>query len=201
MRTNYSILSKSSIRFLYLFIVGLLLSNFANAQIYDSDVHYYIKAGDDMNSSTIVKIIKYNGSELKYTSAKLSDFLSKIGRNEDYYEDYLLNKGGKYKYNSSISTSSREVYEQKREGETQQRHTGQYNYVNLGMGITMPSEIIVFEKPLFGYNYYGVSPNADTIVYWQEDKNRSNVTNKTYWKEVQLEDLKPKAANRDFLYE
>ena len=51
-----------------------------------------------------------------------------------------------------------------------------------------------------GYCYYAVSNDKETLIYWYE--NTSNeIRDKKYYTRVDVKDLAPKPANRDFLYE
>lgn len=173
----------------------MCLTGVAKAQIYGSDVYYYVPAGENITQSTGVVIAYFNGRTASFYRNRCGDILNQLNSNSSYYlneakkvlrdsrDDYYVNgdyhlKGDRYRFDSSISTSTKKVYKSADEA-----------WAGPGLG-----------KYTKGYCYYAVSDDKETLIYWYE--NTSNeVRDKTYYTRVDVKDLAPKPANRDFLYE
>lgn len=182
-----------------LFIALSLIINVIKAQLSGSEVYYYVPAGSSISNSTTVYMVyfDYLNDRFVLTSSSRSTVISKLESNSDYWYDKLMTYMEKptngFKYDSSLSTSQRVVYKKAWYGSTQfVPHT--FNPMN-------PYDAGHFETPVIGTYYNAFSYDKESMITWQERKNSSEIINKSYYKRVDLKDLKPKAANRDFLYE
>ena len=127
------------------------LANVAKAQIYNDEVCFYVKAGYDDSTITVVK---FEGTEMKVmVSLKGSSLKEKLAINERYYEDVCKWKEGigtyKYYYDPQKSTSSREVY----------KHTLNYGYIS-------------------NTTFYAFSEDLSSLIIWcaGSEDNRSYFT-------------------------
>ena len=187
----------------FLFIVlAMCLTCVVKAQLYGSDVYYYVPAGESITDETIVipvyfngeNIISYHNVDFNYTRRGIIKQLNKDSR---YFIDHMKLESEKpnglwhYKYDSSVSTNSKEVYGKKWRGELQECTTiGPYGLPQIGT-----------YYPEYGYYYVAFSKDKNSLITWRERKSTGSIENKKYYKRVDVKDLMPKAANRDFLYE
>lgn len=175
-------------RILFL-VMAMCLTGVVKAQIYGSGVYYYVPAGENITQSTGVKIAYFDGRLAWFSDDKCSVILNQLNSNSSYYlneakkdlrnpdEDFRVYR--RYRYDSSISTSTKTVY----------KYEDTY-WTGVAYG----------GRNTRGYWYYAVSDDKETLIYWYE--NTSNeVRDKKYYTRVDVKDLAPKPANRDFLYE
>ncbi len=185
----------------FLFIVmAMCLTGVAKAQLYGSDVYYYVPAGESITDETIVIPVYFNGENI-ISYYLFDDFnYKRIGiikqLNEDsrYFIDEMKLESEKpngiwsYKYDSSVSTNSRVVYKRTWHGDSHGYSTG-------------PGGKWGVYVDVLGYNYVGFSTDKNSLITWRERKSTGSIESKKYYKRVTVKDLMPKAANRDFLYE
>ena len=99
---------------IFFFIAFILSFCKVEAQIYESDVCYYVSAGSDISSSTTIYMVKFSGRRIVCTSDSKSTATEKFSESSSYYDkklDKLLeNPNSGLDYNTSLSTSSKEVY-------------------------------------------------------------------------------------------
>ena len=157
-----------------------------HAELFDGSVHFYIKSGDALTASTEIIVVyydKYNERICKISTTKL-----KVGQNlqnnQNYYKTEIKERAwGKQSgiFQPSLSTSARDVYGGRLYSTTidnSGRHDVATNY----------------------YIYWGVAKDKSSYIWWKEDID-GNILVKTYYIEVSIEDLIPKAVNREFLYD
>lgn len=192
----------------FLFIVmAMCLTGVAKAQLYGSDVYYYVPAGESITDQTIVIPVYFNGDNIIFCyhfddnnyNYRRSHIIKHLNEDSRYFIDKLKlwsenpSNSKYYEYNSSLSTTTREVYEKKWIGNTP--HT--YSTGPVG---GPPTKWGVYYDNL-GYMYAGFSKDKNSLIIWRERKSTGSIENKKYYKRVDVKDLMPKAANRDFLYE
>lgn len=153
------------------------------AQFYDSDVHYYIKSGEDLSNSSDVYMFSFNGRSAKCTKAKKSEVANKLKQSSTYWKTKLSNN---LEYDSEFSTSARTTYAGKRYGDQKYVQTGTFTYD--------------WVQPVVGKWYAAFSSDKSEFIYFYVLNNSENVNGKTYWQEVSVSDLMPKGVNKDFLY-
>jgi len=176
----------------FLFIVmAMCLTGVAKAQLYGSDVYYYVPAGESITDQTIVIPVYFNGENIisyyhfDNFNYKRIGIIKQLNEDSRYFIDKMKLESEKpngiwsYKYDSSVSTNSRVVYKRTWHGDG-----------SLGVYVDV-----------LGYNYAGFSTDKNSLITWRERKNSGSVESKKYYKRVDVKDLMPKAANRDFLYE
>lgn len=175
-----------------LFIMLTLLGVFCNvhSQIYNSGICYYIKAGSDLNSSSKIYIAKFSGERVVCWSYTKSEVTTKLRESPSYWEN-KLNKALQdpsncFKYNSSLSTSSKEVYSRIWKGEARYVQTGTFSWE--------------WRSQTLGYTYKAFSMDTKSMIAWDEDKS-GDIKDKTYWIKIDVSELSPQAKNYDFLYE
>lgn len=155
------------------------------SQIYNSAIHYYIKAGESLTSSSEIQIFQFDGYDMKYAADRLVVVQRNLESDPAYYEDKFLNLTPHYHYNSSVSTSKYEVYEGDWVGAMEYVQTGMFSYN--------------WVQPKIGSNFVGFSNDLTTIVWWRQKKDSNSIIDKTYYKEISVDKLKPQPANYDFL--
>lgn len=174
-------------------VIILFLFSFyeIDAQIYGGDVCYYIEAGQDLNSSTYIRIFKFAGRKIAQTWGNKNDVTDKIRQSKSFWEDELARKIDKVQnvmeYESSLSTSSREVYSEDWKGDFQYIRTGPLTGY--------------WDCPKVGTRYYAFSTDKKSIIVWRENKNGEIRGDKVHYVRISKSELEPKATNRDFLYE
>lgn len=177
--------------FRVLFFIAFILSFCkVEAQIYKGDVCYYVEAGSNISSSTTIYMVKFSGRRIVSESDSKSTVTEKLRESSSYYDkklDKLLEspKNG-YDYNTSLSTSSKEVYSTE----------------SLGMPVLVQTGMFSWEwqQPKNGYIYKAFSKDAKSMITWFEN-NSGEIKSKSYYVKIDKSDLLPKAVNRDFLYE
>lgn len=170
-------------------VMVMCLTSVVKAQIYGSEVYYYVPAGENITQSTTVEIVYFDGRVAWFGSDRCSNILNQLNSNSSYFlnkakkdlrnpdEDFRV--PNRYRYDSSISTSTKKVYK----------------FVD-----TYWTGVAFGGRNTSGYCYYAVSNDKETLIYWYE--NTSNeIRDKKYYTRVDVKDLAPKPANRDFLYE
>lgn len=175
-------------RILLTMLLGILLHQVVNAQIYSSVVSYYAPAGEDLTSSTTITCVKFSGEQMVFISESKSTMCNRLQESPSYYNNKLNKqlenpKSGR-KYKSSISTSSKEVY-----------HT-----VNTAWPPTYIPDMWGghYDYRKIGDCYTAFSKDLKEMIMWNENNN-GEITYKKYYVRIQESELKPKAANRDFL--
>lgn len=172
--------------FLMFFILGTICN--IHAQIYHRGVCYYIPAGEDLTSSTNVYVVKFTGNRVVLLSASKSTICSNIQENRYYYDEKLRktaeNTNNGFKYKSSFSTTSKEVY-------YDTWTSWPPRYVPDMWGGQNVYDVL-------GYHYRAFSKDLKEMIIWRETKS-GNIEGKKYYIRISEEDLKPQAVNRDFL--
>lgn len=191
-------------------ILMVLASFHAKAQVYSSEACFYIEAGEDISYTEYVCVLLFKNSTLYIgTSANnlhkyilslksrgeivnkgkglrrewggVTDFL----KEDPNYYDKLPNyrtyfNSCIYEYDSSLSTSKREVY----------KHVTDAYYSPFHQR-RMEEEIC----------YIAVAPDKSSVIFWVETGGRISY-GRTYYTRIEKDDLiGGKAINRDFLYE
>ena len=188
----------------FLFIVmAMCLTGVAKAQLYGSDVYYYVPAGVSITDQTLVIPVYFNGDNIVLDYSYDCSNYTRKGIIESLNNDsnYLLDKlklwsenpknSCYYEYNSSMSTSSKEVYERKWKSD--------WRTVTIPQPFGFPTVQSVRDD--LGYYYCAFSHDKNSLITWRERKSTGSIESKKYYKRVDVKDLMPKAANRDFLYE
>ncbi len=162
-----------------------------NAQIYGSSEYYYVPAGVNLTDNTQIYVVYFNGHRLVSTEKSRSFVVNKLSESSSYWlremKRILENPSNGSKYNSSLSTSAREVYENEWYGS----QTSSYDPY---------SGSWTWNQPVLGKYFKAFSKDKSSMIMWRERKNSSTVQNKTYYKLVSKDELTP-ASNHDFLYE
>lgn len=180
-------------------LLVLLTFNFlcilnCHAELFDGSVHFYVESGESLNANTKIQIIyfDYNAKRLWTETITKHTAGENLQKDRDYY--YNMMKGGPKnyywsgEYQPSLSTSSRDVHGK--------RWASQVPYT----GPWYPGAP-AYETHLENYYIYrGFAKDKSSYVYWKEDLD-GNILQKTYYTEVSIDDLMPKAVNRDFLYD
>lgn len=173
-------------RFLLFLMCTLGWAVCMNAQLY-----YFVKSGTDVTSSTKIMMVYVSGTRCYTTSKTASEISAKLNSDSSYWEDWMSNKLSKadepYEYDSSLSTSSYEVYKSPWRGQGDFVMTGYgdpYGTYGPSFGVRKGSRI--------GYYYRGISSDGKTCITWRQRKNSNEVKNKTYWERVD-----PETLNRD----
>jgi len=174
----------------FLLLVMAMFFVISNAQISDSDVHYYIKSGESVSSHPNIYIIKSNEDYVAVIDNKNWSWVkSKLRENENYFDRELSRKlvdpKNCYSFNSSMSNSKQDVYEKG-------KYEDQYPY-------------------LYGFPAYGLPPtrvrtgsylcifSSDMSVMILCTMNKSgDIVGKRYYVEIEKSELMPKASNYEF---
>lgn len=163
----------------FLFVVVIFGCVFnINAQLY-----YFVESGKEVTSSTTIMMVYVRGSKMYSASKTASEISSKLHSNSSYWEDWMRKKLRKddepYEYDSSLSTSSYNVYKSPWRGQGQIVMTGYgspYGTYGPSFGMTKGSR--------FGDYYRGISSDGSTCITWRQSKDSDEVKGKTYWERV-----------------
>lgn len=172
--------------------MAMCLTSVAKAQLYGSDVYYYVPAGVNITDGTEIYMFYFDGTDLGCLSRSRKNIIKYLEEDSEHWCDELKRQLEKRtstsekKYDSSVSTSSRTVYKGAWLGPMS----------TYGVGTNWGTYY-----PRIGDTYYAFSNDKESLIIWRERKNSSDVVDKKYYKRVDVKDLMPKAANRDFLYD
>ena len=164
-----------------------------HAELFDGSVHYYVKSGESLTANTKITILYfdyYNDKIWVQTPTKHTASQNLQTDRNYYYNQIRRGSGSSYigKYQPSLSTSSRDVH-------------GQRSYMDVpNTGPWYPGAPAMVRSYDNYYIYRGFAKDKSSFVYWKEDLD-GNILQKTYYTEVSIDDLMPKAVNRDFLYD
>lgn len=90
--------------------IMMLIALCSQAQIYSSEVCFYLAAGESItNGRSHYRIVKFKGNKLFTTGTYLSSLNVELHRNPNYLEE-IPECWDEFTYNSSLSTSSEYVY-------------------------------------------------------------------------------------------
>lgn len=166
-------------KFFLLFAFMLMCVFSIKAQLY-----YFVKSGTEVTSNTTIMLVYVSGSRLYYSATKrASEISSKLHSNSSYWEDYmyklLQDDDEPYKYDSSLSTSSYDVYKSPWRGMGNMAMTSgaygpRFSYVK-------GSQI--------GDRYLGISSDGRTCITWRERKDSDEVLERTYWERIDTDIL------------
>ena len=157
-------------------LVMAMFAIYAKAQLYSSEVHFYIEAGADIsNGSTLVEVVKFEGNHV-YVKAQSVHDIKQALRSNSYYDTDVKKHALVSNYDSSLSTTKRVVYKYR-----------QYNN-----GFTFIPNIDC---------YYAYSKDKSSLIEWTETYNGERLSEERYYIRINKAELMPKATNRDFLYE
>lgn len=161
-----------------LFVLAMaMFAIYAKAQLYSSEVHFYIEAGADISdASTIVDVVKFEGNHVYVKLQSVRDIKIALKSNSNYYDTYVKKHAFVLNYDSSLSTTKRVVYKHR-----------QYNN-----GFTFIPNVDC---------YYAYSMDKSSLIYWTETYNGEKDSEERYYIRINKAELMPKATNRDFLYE
>ncbi len=158
-------------------LVMAMFAIYAKAQLYSSEVHFYIEAGADIsNGSTLVEVVKFEGNHVYVKAQSVHDIKQALRSNSNYYDTDVKKHALVSNYDSSLSTTKRVVYKYR-----------QYNN-----GFTFIPNIDC---------YYAYSKDKSSLIEWTETYNGERLSEERYYIRINKAELMPKATNRDFLYE
>lgn len=168
------------IKKIFLAFLGLILIQSAHAQIYSSDVCFYIKTGESLENNSGITFILFNGSKF-IKSSYTSYYIKKCLREDpNFFYKYLKNLNCEdctYKYSSSKSTPKREVY--------LYRYPGYHDY---------------FLNYAPHWRCIAISLDKNSLISWTEYDD-GTISGKQYYIRVDKKELLPKISDHDFLYE
>ena len=175
---------------LAIYIMAMPFST-ANAQVYDSDVHYYIKSGESISSHPNIYMIKSNEDYVAIIDNKNWSWVkSKLREDEDYFDRELGRKmvdpKNCYAFNSSMSNSKQDVYEKP-------KYENQFPYYN---GI--PCYGLTPTKVRTGSYICVFSSDMSVMILCTMNKSGDIVGSKRYYVEIDKSEIMPKASNNDF---
>lgn len=173
------------------FVVMVLLLGALNLEAQVYGCYYFIPSGTELTGSTKIKIVYFSGNTMAYTDEYASTVSSKLSSNPSYWANTLKKELSRRRsensiitYNSSVSTSSYDVYR----GET----FGSQRYVQTG-----PFSYGWVQSKDGGHFFYAISKDKNTLIYWNEPAGSSDVRNKGYYDRIDEGMLKVDA--HDFL--
>lgn len=151
---------------------------YAKAQLFSSEVHFYIEAGADIsNGSTIVEVVKFEGNHVYVKAQSVYKIKEALNSNRNYYDTDVKKYAHVSNYDSSLSTTKRVVYKYR------QHSSGMFTFIpNIDC-------------------YYAYSKDKSSLIEWTETYNGEKLSEERYYIRINKAELMPKATNRDFLYE
>lgn len=161
-----------------LFVLAMaMFAIYVKAQLYSSEIHFYIKAGADISdASTMVDVVKFEGNHVYVKLQSVRDIKIALKSNSNYYDTYVKKHAIVSNYDSSLSTTKRVVYK--------------YRQYNNGFTF-IPNEDY----------YFAYSMDKSSLITWTETYNGEKDSEEIYYIRINKTELMPKATNRDFLYE
>lgn len=161
-----------------LFVLAMAMFTIcAKAQLYSSEIHFYIEAGADIsNGSTQVHVAKFEGNHAYIKYQCVRDIKKALKSNSNYYDTDVKKNFTVLNYDSSLSTTKRVVYKRR-----------QYNN-----GWTFIPNVD---------SYYAFSKDKSSLIEWLETYDGEKYDKESYYIRIDKAELMPKATNRDFLYE
>lgn len=153
----------------------------AKAQFYgDNKIHYYISSGESLDDDkTYIFYCKFYGRTMKDDSRMKYEFLRVYRENPSKLQD--LNTT--LEYISEYSTDARTTYK------IDSHSTGWWGKDGYHQG------------PLDHYQCYAFSKDKSTMIRFNVKVNTGEIYEKVYYREISFDDIMPKGANKDFLYE
>ena len=166
-------------KFFLLFAFMLMCVFCIKAQLY-----YFVKSGTEVTSDTRILLVYVSGTRLYSSEAnKASEISAKLHSNSSYWEDWMYKILQKYdehyKYDSSLSTSSYDVYK------CPWRGMGNMALTN---GVYGP-RLSYFKGSQIGDLYYGISSDGRTCIKWKQRKDSDEVLERTYWERIDTDIL------------
>jgi len=154
--------------------------NDLKAQIYRSEVCFYIRAGQSLTENTSITIISFDGQTVTCDWKTKSEITAKLKESADYWDDWISNSSSApYNYNSDLSTYSREVYSQS---------LGENQWTPFGVISTTTSRI-----------YAAFSKDLSSYISWKQKINSETIEDKRHYKRIDKSDLMPNENLYDFL--
>ncbi len=151
------------------------------AQIYHSEVCFYIEAGESLTENTTITTILFDGEILRWKHHKKSTITAKLKESADFCDDLVLKNGGKKEYDSDLSTYSRKVYSEPWYGQ------GVPTYNN-PWGTT-----------IIGKCFYAFSTDLSSFISWCQEANSEKIERKTHYKRIDKSELMPNENLYNFL--
>lgn len=99
-------------RIIFLLFLAFVCNDL-KAQIYRSEVCFYIRAGQSLTENTYITIVVFDGETINFLTKSKREVTAKLKESPDYWDNYMRNErlhSMPYNYNSDLSTYSREVY-------------------------------------------------------------------------------------------
>lgn len=161
------------------------------AELFDGSVHYYIKAGKNLTANTEITILYFDYYEdrIRVLYATKHTAGQNLQTDRNYYYNKVKQSSSFYpgKYQPSLSTSSRDVHGKR----------SSTDVPNMEWYPGAPATVSRYDNY---YTYRGFAKDKSSFVWWKEDLD-GNILDKSYYTEISIDDILPKAVNRDFLYE
>ena len=165
---------------LFFLVMAICLASGVRAQFYDDDVYFYARAGESISDKkTVLIIVHFNGHHMFKFGNSVERIQNNLRKSPTYYDEYMKSQShDRYKYSSEYSNSQKVTYV------WPQRRVSTFmaNYV-------------------YGNEYWTFDKDKSKVINWEEKYDSDEITHKYYYINVPKEDLMPKAANHDFLYE
>lgn len=169
----------------------------------NGNVYYYLKSGESLESNPQMVLCYFDDDDgLQLTSKSVNSVMEGLMNSEDYWDEYLEEeKGVKYKYSSSRSTTHKAVFTTSWDGEpyvdpsiqpSVNMMTGQIDYSGFWDNLVVPH---------YGEHYIGVSEDKGSLIMWDERKDSEEEINKVHYSRVKKVELMPQGVDLDFLYE
>lgn len=171
-------------RIIFLLFLAFVCNDL-KAQIYHSEVCFYMEAGESLTENTKIWLISFNGEEIKYHIKKRSEITAKLKESADYWDDWVRApksaSPAKVIYDSDLSTFSREVYAQSWDGEGMRTYYNPWGIVRIGT------------------NFYAFSTDLSSFIYWKQKLNSETIEGKKHYKRIDKSELMPNEHLYDFL--
>lgn len=177
-------MKKMNFKWLVVLCMAIGIVTVAKAQIYSSEICYYGKVSGDGPRWYVVKFV---GGSVRIISGYSDDIKGNLEKSKNYYENndvwnrHSNTDDDPWKYNASLSsTYNKEIYFQHWNASPPSVFNPQY--------IPERDYYLAFTKDL------------SSFIRWEEHKDGS-IIGKEYYTRISKEDILPKSANHDFLYD
>ncbi len=171
-------------RIIFLLFLAFVCNDL-KAQIYHSEICFYMRAGAPLTENTDITIISFDGETIKAGVQKKRAITAKLKESADYWDDWMQKISNWGKYDSDISTSSREVYTTSWDGP-------EIAYYNNPWDNGVSSNRI-------GTIYRAFSNDLSSYIIWRQKNNSETIEDKRHYKRIDKSELMPNENLYDFL--
>jgi len=160
-------------RIIFLLFLAFVCNDL-KAQIYHSEVCYYMRAGESLTENTDITIVSFEGQTITSCVLPKNVITTRLKESPDYWDDWVSKRRGSgWKYSSKLSTDSREVYSMGWPNSTATSYIGTF--------------------------FRAFSTDLSSYIFWGQKYNSETIERKMHYMRIDKSDLMPNENLYDFL--